>query len=123
MSILSSTVQTPQQVNRISNFFQVGLGQALDCSTSSASVILTTLPAGSVATDVMLFNNGTVNVFFAFGATAPTAVAPADGTPANGMILAPGAYLVINKGSTNTYIAAITASSTATIYFYQGYGS
>lgn len=115
-------LQTPSVVSRVSNFFQVGNGQALNCSVTSANVALATLPVGSPATDILIFNNGLVNVFVTFGLTAPTAVAPIDGAPANGMICAPGAYLTFCKGS-NLYIAAITASSTATIYFYQGYGS
>ncbi len=115
-------LQTPSVVSRVSNFFQVGNGQALDCTGTSGSIALVTLPDQSPATDILIYNSGTVNVFVTFGLTAPTAVAPTNGTPANGMICAPGAYLTFCKGS-NLYIAAITASGTSTIYFYQGYGS
>ena len=122
MAIGSTIIQTPANVSRIANFFVAANGQALNCSTSSASVALVALADGSPATDIVMFNSGSVNVFVAFGSTAPTAAIPADGTPANGIIIAPGAYLTFCKGS-NLFLAAITASSTATIYFYQGYGS
>ncbi len=118
-----SVIQTPQMVSRISNFAQVGNGQALSCSTNSASVAFATLPPNlPFATDVLLYNDSAVNVFVAFGATAPTALAPTNGSPANGIIVPPHLYVVLNK-NTAAYIAAITASSTATLYFYQGYGS
>ncbi len=116
-------IQTPSVVSRVSNFFQVGNGQALDCTGTSGYVALAALAdPQSPATDILIFNNGSVNVFVTFGLTPPTAVAPINGTPANGMLCAPGAYLTFCKGS-NLYIAGITASGTATIYFYQGYGS
>lgn len=122
MSIGSNQIQTPANVSRVANFYVVGNGQALNCSNSSANVAFSTTTDGIPNSDILVFNSGSVNVFVAFGATAPTALAPVDGTPANGIIIAPGAYLTFNKGS-NGFIAGITASSTATIYFYQGYGS
>jgi len=117
-------LQTPQEVNRVSNFFVVGNGQALACSGTSANVAFQSLPQNvQYATDILLYNAGTVNVFVAFGSdNTITASAPTNGTPANGIIIAPSAYLAFNKGYA-TYIAGIAASSTATLYFYQGYGS
>ncbi len=117
-------IQTPQMVSRVSNFYQVGNGQALNVTNTSGGVALVDLPSyAPYANDILLYNDSVVNVFVAFSKTAiPTALAPANGTPANGMILGPKAYLVFNKGEAR-YIAAITASSTATLYFYQGYGS
>lgn len=122
MSLGSLQIQTPANVSRVANFYPVGNGQALNCSNSSARVAFVSTADGVPNSDILLFNSGTVNVFITFGDSTATAVAPVDGTPANGVVVAPGAYLVFNKGI-NTYIAGITASSTATIYFYQGYGS
>lgn len=122
MSIGSTQIQTPASVSRVANFYQVGNGQALDCTTSSARIAFVSTQDGIPASDILLFNSGTVNVFVAFGDSTVTALGPVNGTPANGMVLGAGSYLVFNKGI-NTYIAAVTASSTATVYFYQGYGS
>lgn len=114
--------QTTQAISRISNFFQVGNGQALSCSNVSAAVAFSTLPTDSSATDVLLYNAGAVSVFVAFSTATLTAAIPVNGTPANGFIIPAGMMVTLCKGSA-TYIAAVTASSTATLYFYQGYGS
>jgi hypothetical protein len=120
--MVASLFQTPQNVQRISNFFPTGTGIALSCSSSSSSIQLPTLPVGSSATDIMIVNNGANAAFIAFGQTAPTAVVPTS-TAANGICIPPGVVMVLSNSPLNTYVAGITASSTTTLYFYQGYGS
>lgn len=125
--MVTGIIQTPQMVSRISNFYQVGLGQALDCSSSSDGVALVALPANQpYANDVLLYNDGgedgDVVIYVAFGTTLPIAAVPADGAPANGVIVAPGAYLTFNKGTAG-YVAGIAPDGDATLYIYQGYGS
>lgn len=122
MAIGSSLIQTPAQVSRISNFFVVGDGVALSCTSSSSTVTLPALPDGSSATDIMAINIGSVAGFIAFDETAPTVVIPT-ATPANGICIPPGAVMIFNKSASDGFAGGITASGTATIYLYQGYGS
>lgn len=120
---MTRILQTPKQVSRISNFEQTGNGQAIAVTATSQTVAFEPLAADSASTDILLFNGGSNKIFVAFGLTsAVTAVIPTNGVPANGLIIAPSAYLTISKGS-NLYIAAITDTATSTLYFYQGYGS
>jgi hypothetical protein len=118
----SSVLQNVNQIIRTGNFYICGQQQLLVCSSVSSNVQLatTSIPA---ATDILLFNAGSVNIFFTSGPTsAAAAVIPTAGNPAYGQILAPGAYLTFQNGSSNTYIAGITASGTANLYIAQGYG-
>lgn len=119
---MTGTIQTPQIAQRIGNFFPVGTGIALSCSNSSSSIQLPTLTTNSPATDIMIINNGAVSAFIAFGAAAPTAVIPT-GTAANGICIPAGVVMVFANSVPNVFVAGITASSTTTLYFYQGYGS
>lgn len=120
--MVASLFQTPQNVQRISNFFPVGTGIALSCSSSSSNIQLPALPAGSSATDIMIVNNGSVAAFIAFGPTAPTAIIPT-GTVANGICIPPGVVMVFSNSPANIFVAGITASGSTSLYFYQGYGS
>lgn len=109
-------------IQRVGNFCPVGNTTVLACSGTSASVELPALPAESTATDILIYNAGSVAAFLVFGTSAPTAVAPTDGTPANGFPIPPGTAWVFDKGQ-NTFVGGITASSTATVYLTQGIGS
>ena len=109
-------------VNRITNFQVAGNGVFLGVTSSSSPVEFPALPDGSPCTDVMIINPGSNTAFFTFGETSPTAAIPTNGTPANGIAILAGQTLVMGKGSA-TFMAAITASSTTTLYAYQGYGS
>jgi len=122
MAIQASLSQTVQNVARIGNFFPVGNGIALACSSSSSPVLLPTLPDGSMATDLMIINTGSVAAFITFGETSPTSVIPT-GTAQNGICIPAGVVMVLAKSITSVYVAGITASSTTTLYLYQGYGS
>lgn len=115
-------IQTPAQVNRISNFFVAGNGIFIGVTGTSGAVQFPALPDDSPSTDVLITNAGSTTAFVTFGTTSPTAVIPTNGTPANGICILAGQTVVFCKGDA-TYIAAITASSTTTLYAYQGYGS
>ncbi len=108
---------------RFQNFSIVGDGIAITAASSSAAVAFPTLAASSFATDCMIYNSSTtVAAFVTFGDASTITAAIPTGTSHNGIIVAPGTYLVLDKGYA-TYIATITASSTAVLYVYQGLGS
>lgn len=123
---------TPQKMDRVANFFPSGDGLLLPCSTTSGStaVAFPVLAANiSFANDILVYNDSsTVDAFIAWGSSAITAAIPISGTPANGILIAPGAYLTFNKGNSASagqvlFVAGLTASSTANVYIYQGYGA
>ena len=76
---------------------------------------------GTVATEnrptVRLYNAGAVDVHVAFGASGVTVVA--DGT---GMVVPPGVVEMFEPQRGLTYLAAITAAGTATLYITRGEG-
>jgi hypothetical protein len=121
---MSFNLQTPQQQARITNFFVVGTSILLPCTTTSgATPVAFPVPASSlVANDMMISNTGSVDAWIAFGDSSVAAVIPTAGTPANGINIRAGAIYTLSKGDA-TYIAGITASSTANLYVSQGYGS
>lgn len=116
------------QIMRIGNFAVIGNGIALSVSSSSSFSQFDVLPKipgmpdQISGTDIMVVNAGTITAFITIGTTAPTAVIPTVGTPANGICILPGDTILFDK-SINTYVAAITESSTTTLYCYQGFGS
>lgn len=61
-----------------------------------------------------IFNAGSVTVFVELGGSTVAAVAT------TAIPVAGGASLVLNNSGSNTYVAAITASSTATLYVTPG---
>lgn len=96
-----------------------GAGVALATSTTSASTTFTAgTPSGTNtvlnASDVMLYNSGTVIVFCRWGTGAQTAVA-AD------IPLPPGTVQVFFKGASDT-VACLASSTTATVYVMPGNG-
>ncbi len=75
------------------------------------------------ATQRMVQNAGTKNAFLAWGASDIAAVIPTDGTPANGILIQPGAIIVMGFPP-NTYFAAICpGSDSTTIYLTPGEGN
>lgn len=84
---------------------------SVSATTSTASSALKRVPTGPFS--LRLYNAGAVAVFYRLGGSAVTAAA-------TDVPLAAGATEVITVNSTDkdplTHIAAITASSTATLY-------
>lgn len=121
---MSFNLQTPQQQARITNFFVVGTSILLPCSTTSGGTpVAFPTPADALTiTDMMISNVGSVDAWIAFGDSSVVAAIPTAGTPANGVNIRAGAIYTLSKGSA-TYVAGITASSTANLYISQGYGS
>lgn len=115
-------LQNFTEVSRISNFVTVGNGVAINVTSTSSPLQFPALSENSPAGDVMIVNTGTNAAFITFANSSPTAVAPINGTPANGICIPGGAVMVLDK-SFATWVAAITISSTTTIYLYQGMGS
>lgn len=122
MSIGSFRQESIFQTARIANFCVVGNGQALSVSTTTNPTELLALAPNSPATDIMIVNDGSASAFIAFGTSAPTAAIPTNGSPANGICIRAGSTLILDR-SNFTYIDAITAVGTTTIYLYQGFGS
>jgi len=112
-------------IQRVGNFTPVGNCILLPCTTTSGSsqVALPTLPTGSTASDILIWNSGSVGAFVVFAKEdGVDAAIPTAGNPANGMPLAPGVEMVIDKGQAQ-YVAGITSTSTADVYMIQGIGS
>lgn len=122
MSLQNQRAQYFPGIQRIGNFAPVGNGIALNLTTSNEAVQFPALLAGNTATDCMVINPGTVAAFITFGNASPTAATPVDGTPANGICIPGGVVMVFDKGA-STWVAGITATSTTTLYLYQGVGS
>lgn len=80
------------------------------CSTSSASVAY-----NGTGPCLAIENTGSVGVFIKSGSSTVTAA-----TTDN--YLAPGKGYIFTKGNSETHLACITASSTATIYMQSGNG-
>lgn len=112
-------------IQRVGNFVAVGNSILLPCTTTSGSdeVAFPALATDSPATDVLIYNAGSVAAWIAFGNDSSVVVAiPTAGTPANGIALAPGVEMALDK-SNALYVVGITASSTASVYITQGIGS
>jgi len=85
---------------------------SVSASTSSGSVSL----GSTVRHQVRVHNAGTGLVFVEFGTSAVTAATT------TGIPLAAGATEVFTVSQTDTHMAAITASGTATVYATPGLG-
>jgi hypothetical protein len=83
-------------------------------ATTSANVQVT--PTGLYARNVRVYNSGTVTVFIAFG-NDNTVVA----TTTAGLPIAAGEVTILS--CPHSWVAAITGSSTSTIYFTVGEGN
>lgn len=84
----------------------------LSVSASSSRVAL-----GAGGTQIRLFNGGSSTLFFELGDSSVTA-ATTTGVP-----LPSGAIEVLSVSPSHSYIAAITASGTATLYATKGAGA
>lgn len=75
------------------------------------------------ATQRLLYNAGPNDCWLAWGKTAPTAVVPTAGSPANGIAIPAGAVMVLSFPP-DAYFAAICASGkTASLYLSPGEGN
>ncbi len=111
-------------IQPVANFQANGNTCLLPCTTTSGSTALA-LPAltgNQKNADVLIYNAGAVAAFIAFGGSTVASAIAIDGTPANGIPLAPGVEMTLNIGAA-TYVAGITGSSTASVYITQGIGS
>ncbi len=90
----------------------------LSATTSSSRVQVLTASYGSSSEPVVrLYNAGSVVVFVAFGDSTVTA-----STTAN-MPIAPGSVEAFTVSPTQTHVAGITASGSATLYATPGAGA
>ena len=89
--------------------FFAGPTVSLACTNSTGSVSL-----GTQAEAVRIYNSGSVPVFIKFGTDSATATT-------SGIPIAPGTVEVFEARRAN-YVAGITASGTATLYFTIGEG-
>ncbi len=89
----------------------------LAVTNSSGNVALPTRASNGNQT-IRIYNKGATEVFIRFG-TDSTVVASAS----TDMPIAPGEIEVQGCPASFTYVAGITASSTATIYFTLGFGT
>jgi hypothetical protein len=87
--------------------------------TSTTGNVAMTIMGGMTqqgSRSIRVYNSGAVDVFIAIGSSAITATTSSLPIPA-------GAVEVFETGPSATHIAAITASSTATVYFTSGRGA
>ena len=91
---------------------------SLSVTTSSARVAKTALPtnSGGATHELRIVNTGTVVVFVAFGDGTVTADA------ATGMPILPNTVESFQLSASQTHIAGICASGTATLYATTGLG-
>jgi len=111
-----------------SGFTPYGNGYRLDLTTTSASVQVN-LQTGQTPQNLRVLNTGAVavHIVWSYGASAPTAVAPTVGTTQPGVTIGAGVEKVFCVGGSpatgpNLYVAGVTVSGSATIYFQFGDG-
>lgn len=85
-------------------------------SSSRVQVFLTT-PGVTSEPVIRLYNAGTVAIFVEFGGSSVTAATT------TGIPIAPGSVEAFRVDNSQTYVAGITASGTATLYATPGYGA
>lgn len=95
----------------------VGTSQAMTASGSSSSISIST-----GGTQIRIYNGGTVIAFVRWGLGAQTALPTSVGTPGD-LPIYPGAIEVFNKQWTDNTLAAITMSSSTTLYVTVGSGT
>lgn len=88
---------------------------AISATTSSGSATIANFPSFNNSGTILVSNTGSVWVFVAWGSSAPTASAT------NGVPIPPNGQRIFSVANV-THVAAITASSTATVYFTPGNG-
>lgn len=97
-------------------FTQGGDTVTISATTTSASSAFTQFSADIRINNLLVSNSGSVWVFVTSGVGAATA-------SATKIPIAPGAQAVIAISPTHTFVAAITVSGTATVYFSPGFGA
>ncbi len=102
-------------MTEINAFQAVGNTVSVSATTSTGNVALTSV--GSISGTVRIYNAGSVAAFVNLGTSSAVEAAAATSIP-----IPPGGVLVLTKPATITHAAAITASSTATVYFTSGLG-
>ncbi len=103
-------------------FTPQGNTAAIDVTdTASTGVQAPSSPQGQ--SGALVYNAGPNTAFLAAGASNVAAVAPIDGTPANGQPIPGGAIMALTFPP-NAYFSAICAAGeTATIYITRGEGN
>lgn len=102
-------------------FRKTGNTSAISATTTSANVALST--TGGNFSQIAVYNAGSVDVFVAFGTSSSiAAVVPSSGSPANGSVVPPGQIRGYTVSPDTSHVAAITGSSTATVYVEPGEG-
>lgn len=93
-------------------------------TTSSSRVQLRAAATGeqSDTVQVRVYNTGSVAVFVRFGNSSVTATVPVVGGAAGGVAIAPGSVEPFGIRSSDTHVAAITSSGSATVYWTLGEG-
>ena len=96
---------------------------ALSVTSTSGAITLTNADAQSnTMSRWIVYNDGDVSVFVVSGlSSAPTAVFPTSATvPVAGKVIGPGVTVSFDRDKDHKYLAAITASGTASIYVSAG---
>jgi hypothetical protein len=108
---------------------QAGLAGLSPCAggTLAASNVSSNVQLSACGPVVILYNTSSQEVFYAIGPTsaiAATAQSSSTSAPsANNYSLPGNTYVVLNVNTQSAYLAAITASSTATLRIVQGYAN
>lgn len=95
------------------NAFAPSGNSALISVTATASTGIQVNGNNRNATQRMVQNLGVKTAYLAWGSESVVAVAPVDGTPANGMAIQPGAIMALGFPP-NAYFSAICGGSDST---------
>lgn len=91
-------------------------GKYLSATSTSSRVIL---PGTDVGEQILVYNSSSVLAFVKWGDSSVEAVA---GTSAPDIPVPPGVVMTLTRPQEATYVAGITDSGTATLYFHAGEG-
>lgn len=119
--LLSCTPVLAQQVPGLQTVTPLSPGATVSISVTSAASAATALgltftPASNSGAQVMVTNTGSNTAFITFGGS--TVAATTSGIP-----IPAGVVEVFTVNQYMTYVSAITASSTTTVYFTVGIGN
>ncbi len=110
---ISTANATPQDLIDINSI----TAPVISCSSVSSRVAL----GNSGAQNIEIYNSGAVPVFMLTGGSSVTAVFPTSAAK-TGKIVPGDAIVIYSKLPTDTYVACITASDSATVYASTGKG-
>ena len=99
---------------QLSPFSSVGNTVNISATVASANVALA---AAGGTRNVRVYNDGSVAVFINFGTSNSVTASASTSIP-----VAPGSTQIFSVPGEQTHVAAVTGSSTGTIYFTSGYG-